>query len=166
MHFWRWISVLLECRMLPLPFATDGGQAPTGETDPFLDKIPWPVRQKEASRSPWPSWQFRPSQWALVMLSGSSIAPLNPLCSVYTSASGGDVTSKSLCLQPNWDRISFFPGGALVPKLVCTLESPGEILYKFRTDYTQGSLKHNHRELGLVQQCFGKIPREFHVQAC
>ena len=68
---------------------------------PFLDKVPWPVRQKEASQVTSPRWQFQSSPRALVMLSGSYIAPLNPLCSVYTSAGGGDITSKSLCLQPN-----------------------------------------------------------------
>lgn len=76
-----------------LPFAPDGGQAPTGETDPFLDKIPWPVRQKEAS-------QVTLAQLAIPAFPAGphgcyldpSIAPLNPLCSVYTSAGGGDVT--------------------------------------------------------------------------
>ena len=38
---------------------------------PFLDKIPWPVRQKEASQVTLAQLAIRPSPRALVMLSGS-----------------------------------------------------------------------------------------------
>lgn len=129
---WRWIPFLSRRGVLNSAFCLPDGSHLLERLIAPSDKSPWPVRQKEAMQITLPKWQFLPSQWTLVATTwnlGQHLGILPALSALVQY--GGDMTSKSSCVQPNLDKRSFV-SGALVPELGCTLESAG-MSYKFQT---------------------------------
>lgn len=87
----------------------DGGQALLERLVPLSDKIPWPVRQKEATQITF-LWVAIPAfPVGLCNVPGTWDTPLSPPCSVHASEGWRWHGAKSFCVQADLDKGSFPP---------------------------------------------------------